>query len=46
MDDHTVINKDDLYAMPMTKTVKITDKGGGVVVSGGVEEGELYVPHL
>ena len=36
----TVINKDDLYARPMAKAVRITDKGGGVVVSGGVEEGE------
>ena len=26
----------------MTKKVKMTDKGGGVVVSGGVEEVELY----
>ena len=41
-DEPTVINKDDLYAMPMKKEVKMTDKGGGVVVSGGVEEGELY----
>ena len=38
-DEPTVINKDDLYAMPMTKEVKMTDKGGGVVVSSGVEEG-------
>ena len=38
----TVVNKDDLYAMPMAKEVKMTDKGGGVVVSGGVEEGEHY----
>ena len=41
-DEPTVINKDDLYAMPMTKEVKMTDEGGGVVVSGGVEEGEHY----
>ena len=41
-DKSTVISKDDLYAMPMTKAVKMTDKGGGVVVSGGVEEAELY----
>ena len=39
-DDPTVANKDDLYAVPMAKEVKMTDKGGGVVVSGGVEEGE------
>ena len=38
----TVINKDNLYAMPMAKEVKMTDKGEGVVVSGGVEEVELY----
>ena len=41
-DEPTVINKDDLYAVPMTKEVKMTDKGRGVVVSGGVEEVELY----
>ena len=41
-DKPTVINKDDLHAVPMAKEVKMTDKGGGVVVSGGVEEGELY----
>ena len=35
-DEPTVVNKDDLYAMPMTKSVKMTDEGGGVVVSGGV----------
>ncbi len=38
----TVVNKDDLYAMPMTKAVKMTDEGGGVVVSGGVEEWGHY----
>ncbi len=38
----TVVNKEDLYALPMRKAVKITDKGGEVVVSGGVEEGEHY----
>ena len=38
-DEPTVINKDDLYAMPMAKEVKMTDKGRGVVVSGSVEEG-------
>ena len=37
-DEPTVVNKDDLYAMPMTKSVKMTDEGGGVVVSGGVVE--------
>ena len=36
----TVVNKEDLYAMPMRKAVKITNKGGEVVVSGGVEERE------
>ena len=41
-DEPTVINKDDLYARPMAKEVKMTDKGGGVVVSGGVEKAELY----
>ena len=41
-DEPPVVNKDDLYAMPMVKAVRITDKGGGVVVSGGVEEGEHY----
>ena len=40
-DEPTVINKDDLYAMPMTMVDKITDEGGGVIVSGGVEEGKL-----
>ena len=30
--------KNDLYAMPMAKEVKMTDEGGGVVVSGGVED--------
>ena len=41
-DEPTVVNREDLYAMPMAKAVKMTDKGGGVVVSSGVEEGELY----
>ena len=41
-DEPTVINKDDLYAMPMAKAVKMTDKGRRVVVSSGVEEGEHY----
>ena len=40
-DEPTVINKDDLYAMPMAKEVKMMDEVGGVVVSSGVE-GELY----
>ncbi len=38
-DETTVVNKDDLYAMPMAKAVKMTDEGGGEFVSGGVEEG-------
>ena len=41
-DESTVVNKDDLYAMPMAMAVKMTDKGRGVVVSGGVEKVELY----
>ena len=41
-DKPTVINKDDLHAVPMAKEVKMTDKGGGMVVSGGVEEVEHY----
>ena len=28
--------------MPMAKKVKMTDEGGGVVVSSGVEEAVLY----
>ena len=28
--------------MPMAKAVQMTDEGGGMVVSGGVEEGKLY----
>ena len=40
-DESTVVNKDILYAMPMTKEVKMTDEGEGIVMSGGVEEGEL-----
>ena len=42
-DESTVINKDDLYAMPMAKGVKMTDKEEGVVVSSGVEDAELYI---
>ena len=41
-DEPTVINKVNLYAMPMAKAVQMTDKGGGVVVSAGVEEAVLY----
>ena len=41
-DESTVVNEDSLYAMPIGKTVKMTDKWRGVVVSGGVEEEELY----
>ena len=41
-DEPTVVNKVNLYAMPMAKAVQMTDEGGGMVVSGGVEEGELY----
>ena len=40
--ESTVVNKEDLYALPMRKAVKMTDEGGGVVVSGGVEEGGHY----
>ena len=40
-DEPTIVSK-DLYALPMAKVVRMTDKGGGVVVSGGVEEGEHY----
>ena len=39
-DEPTVVNKEDLYASG--KEVKMTDEGGGMVVSGGVEEGEHY----
>ena len=42
-DEPPVVNKDDLYAMPMTKEVKMTDNGGGVVVSSGVEEGDTMM---
>ena len=41
-DEPTIASKDNLYAMPMARAVKMTDKGGGMVVSGGVEEGEHY----
>ena len=36
----TVANKEDLYAMPMKKKVKLTERGEGVVESGGMEKGE------
>ena len=36
----TVTNKEDLYAMPMKKKGKLTERGEGVVESGGVEKGE------
>ena len=41
-EDGCNIAKNDLYAMPMKKMGKMTDKGEGVVESGGVEEGEQY----
>ena len=40
-EEPTIVSK-DLYALPMAKVVKMTDKEEGVVVSGGVEEGEHY----
>ena len=36
----TATNKEDLYAMPMKKKGKLTERGVGVVESGGVEKGE------
>ena len=36
----TVTNKEDLYAMPMKKKGKLTERGDGVVESGGVEREE------
>ena len=36
----TVTNKEDLYAMPMKKKGKLTERGEGVVESGGVEREE------
>ena len=36
-EEPTIMNNDSL-----TKAIKMTDEGGGMVVSGGVEEGELY----
>ena len=36
----TVTNKEDLYTMPMKKKGKLTERGEGVVESGGVEKGE------
>ena len=41
-DEPTVVNKVDLYALPMARKVKMTYKKEGVVVSSGVEETELY----
>ena len=35
-----VTNKEDLYTMPMKKKGKLTERGEGVVESGGVEMGE------
>ena len=36
----TVTNKEDLYAMPMKKKGKLSERGEGVVESGGVEKRE------
>ena len=36
----TVTNKEDLYAMPMKKKGKLTERGEGVVESEGMEKGE------
>ena len=36
----TITNKEDLYAMPMKKKGKLTERGEGVVKSGGMEKGE------
>ena len=38
----TVTNKEDLYAMPMKKKGKLSERGEGVVDSGGVENGGEY----
>ena len=38
----TVTNKEGLYTMPMKKKGKLTERGEGVVESGGVERGEEY----
>ena len=35
-----VTNKEDLYAMPMKRKGKLTEKGEGVVETGGMEKGE------
>ena len=40
--DGCTATNNDQYAMPMEKMGKVTDKGEGVVESGGVEEGEQY----
>ena len=41
-DEPMLINKDELYAKPIKKEDRFTDRGQGSVVSGGVEEGEQY----
>ena len=38
--EETVANKEGLYAMPMKKKGKLTERGEGVVESGGVEREE------
>ena len=38
----TVTNKEDLYTMPMKKKGKLTERGEGVVESGGVEREKEY----
>ena len=42
-DEPTIASKDNLYAMPMAKEVKIMDEGGGIVVSGGVEGNSMMM---
>ena len=39
-DMSTIINKEELYAKPMRRVGKITDKGEVMVASAGAEEGE------
>ena len=39
-ENETVTNKEDMYAMPMKKKGKLTERGEGVVDSGGVEKRE------
>ena len=41
-EDGCNVAQNDVYAMPMKKMGKMTDKGEGVVESGGVEEEEQY----